>query len=947
MASKGLSKVLSKAFSKISKVAAENMIKVVAEGIGSVIGIGLGIYNIVEDFKRHSTIGYIDGGLDIAMTATDFMGPEMEPVSIALLIVRLVIDDFYNEFKKELDALPTDATSSQRALSVFKAMGEVALDLYEEFTLPGQIFGAITASKRIREAHSKSENFVSLLSKASNYYQIQKETGGKELINFSSGKASFKGGNIDFRLGNDGYAILTLKDVPVDGKTKQRELKQIIKLDSDVNDIVLGFGESISLTWEKKTAKIFWFIHVYSAKVITKETNLKSTLCGTYYGNEQDNKFFAVQKLNHDIQSQLDYSLGNYSYYLYGGGGNDTFFLGPQKSHVQGGEGSDSYIIPLYGGLVEIDNYAQDGLNDHLFLDIPFSRIWVDKEENNLVLGHQTTHSITIQNWFTNASYRHLAFKTHSGVFFKVANTVFNQPILHAVVIDHSNALKNDSHVIDTSSLPIWDHVRILIGSNFSDTLIGNNMNNDINGRFGENLLRGGPGADKYSISEGEGCDTVDNYATDGIKDMVSLNIAFEKINVKQINKSLMLSDHVICVTILQWFVNASYRHLKGMSSDGVIFEINFNNTTHAVLTPIMIDHEKMKKAQTINLTANVHFNTVLGVIGSPFNDVIIGNSKNNYLTGKHGDDTVEGGLGSDLYILREGDGHDIIRNKALDQTNDLLLFGCSYDNIAVVKEEKDLVIYACSKPPASDTSGCENTMFSARLQSWFKNALYQHLNVKSIDGVLFKLPTHENDTTFKLPIEVDKSKSQTEVVVNATLDKWKTVQRIIGSYSSTSTLVGNQLQNTLQVKGPSSYLEGCNGSDIYQVYFGNVSIQNFAADNKSDTLQLSANFMDVTVQHHDNDLIIITKMQNASRRNQTLDSNITVLGYKNSTEHQHLIGTTKDGVGFHFVKNTFKPQAFMIDKHSVRGRLVVDLAANYTWANVTTVWERKKGQII
>ena len=945
MASKGLSKVLSKSLSRISKVAAENMARIVAEGVGSVIGVGLGIYNIVEDFKRHSTIGYIDGGLDIAITATDLMGPEMEPVSIALLIIRLVIDDFYNEFKMELDALPSDATFSQRAQAVFKAMGETALDLYEEFTIAGQIFGAITASKRIRESHSKSEHFVSLLSETSNYYKIQKETGGKELINFSAGTASFKGGSIVFRLRNDGFAMLTLKDVPVDDKTnKQRVLTKLIKLDNDVKDIVLGFGESVSLTWNTKTAKIFWFIKVYSAKVISKETNLKSTLCGTYYGNNEDNKFFAVQKLNYNIQSQLDYFLGDYFYYLYGGGGDDTFFLGPQKSHVQGGEGRDSYIIPSYGGLVEIDNYAQDGVNDYLFLDIPFSRIWVDKKDKNLVLGHETTHSVTIQNWFTNASYQHLVFRTHSGIFFNVANTVLNQPAVHAVGIDHSNALKNDNHVIDTSSLPIWGHVRILIGSNFSDTLIGNNLNNDMNGRFGENILRGGPGADKYSISEGDGCDTVDNYATDGIKDMVSLNIMFEKINVKQVNKSLMLSNNGICVTILYWFVNTSYRHIKGMSSDGNIFEININKTSHAVLTPIMIDHETMKKAQTINLTAHAHFSTVLGVIGSPFNDVIIGNSKNNYLTGKHGDDTIEGGLGSDFYILGEGDGHDIIKNKALDQKNDLLLFGCSYDNITVVKEEKDIVIYACSKPPASYTSRCENTMFSARLQSWFENALYQHLSVKSIDGVLFELPRHENDTIFKLPIKIDKSKSQTKVVVNATLDKWTTVQEIIGSNSSTSTLVGNQLKNTLQVKGPSSYLEGCNGSDIYQVYFGNVSIQNFARDKKSDTLQLSANFMNVMVQDHDNDLIIIRSMQNSSHRNQTLYSNITVLGYKNSTEHQHLIGTTRDGIGFHFVNNTFKPQAFMIDKHSVRGRVVVDLAANYTWANVTTVWGAIEG---
>ena len=453
------------------------------------------------------------------------------------------------------------------------------------------------------------------------------------------------------------------------------------------------------------------------------------------------------------MESQLGYSLRDYFYYLYGGAGDDKFFLGPQKSHVQGGEGRDSYLIPSYGGLVEIDNYAEDGLNDYLFLDIPFSEISINKEKANLVLRHKVTHLITIKNWFTNSSYQHLVFKSHDGILFEVANTVLNQPAIHANGIDHSNASKNDNHVIDTSSLPIWSHVRIIIGCNLSDTLISNNLNNDLNGRFGENLLRGASGADKYSISEGGGWDTVDNYATDGMFDMLSLNINFDKIKVKKVKKSLVLSDNDLCVLISKWFVNSSCKHLEGMSADGVIFKINVNKTSHEMLIPIWIDYETIEQAQTINLTAHVQFNTVLSVVGSCFNDVIIANSKDNFLSGKQGNDTIEGGLGSDIHILREGDGNDTIRNIALDQKNDLLLFGCSYDNISLVKEDKDLVTYACSKPPSSDKSKCESTMFSARLQNWFENALYQHLSVKSNDGVFFELPKDENNTIFKLPV--------------------------------------------------------------------------------------------------------------------------------------------------------------------------------------------------
>ena len=956
IAGKALSKVLSKSFSNIeavvSKVASEDVIKVLDEGIGSFISVGFAVYNIVEDINKRSTIGYIDAGLDAAITITDTLGPEAEPLSMALLIVRLGIDDFYNEISMELKSLPSDASVGKKIEAVFKGIGEASFDIWEQFTLPGMIFGAITNSHKIDKEHDKDVDYVHKLSNYANYFKIEKEkNGGPELINFADGSTSWKGGSIDFILLEDGMAKLTLEEIP-DTSGRQRSLTKTFTLNSDVQDIVVGIGEASSLSWKKITIKFLWFIPVHSKTVISGHRDERSSLHGTYHGNSKNNKFFTVQKLDESIISKLGYSLGDYFYQLYGHGGNDTFFLGPQKSHIEGGEGADAYIVPDYGGLTEINNYARDNIDDFLSIDVEFSRIWATREGQNLVLAHTTDHTITLKNWFSDVAYRHLRFRAKIGVIFEVATTALGQPDLRAVAIDHSNAPQKDNHVIDTSSSVIWSHVYVITGSSFSDTLIGNTLGNHLAGGRGNNYLVGGPGADKYSINKEDGCNTIDNYATDDVVDLLSLNFKFDEIEVKRTaDESVQLHDKgetAICVKIVHWFVNASYQHLSCLSSDGVVFKISTNSSEQVILTPYLIDFEHMLGSQYMNLTAHAHYDSVLAVVGSSFDDVIIGNGKNNFLSGKQGNDRLEGGLGADVYILHKGDGHDVIVNVALDRKQDLLLFGCSYDNIIIAMEAKDLLIQACAQPPKTNASRCgERSLFSARLRGWFRNEFYQHLVVKSIDGVVFRLPLQQNHAIVKIPVVIDKSRSHTSVTIDATHDEWKTVQRIIGSTSTPNTLIGNQINNIIEAKGNWSHVEGGNGSDTYIIHSGNVVVDNFASDNKTDTVQLQDNYMNLAVQQHEDDLILVRSVQNSNDSHHAIsisNQSVTVLGYKSNPQRQHLIGVTRDKISFRFSNNTYIPEAFLIDKHSMHDRVAINLGDNYTWANVIKVYGAAKG---
>ena len=64
-----------------------------------IVGTAFGIYMIAEDFSKHTTIGYIDGALDIAITGLSLLGPEMEPFVLALTIIRMGIDTFYKHIE--------------------------------------------------------------------------------------------------------------------------------------------------------------------------------------------------------------------------------------------------------------------------------------------------------------------------------------------------------------------------------------------------------------------------------------------------------------------------------------------------------------------------------------------------------------------------------------------------------------------------------------------------------------------------------------------------------------------------------------------------------------------------------------------------------------------------------------------------------------------------------
>lgn len=475
---------------------------------------------------------------------------------------------------------------------MFKGIGEAVEDLWEEFTLPGQIFGAIDNSHKLDEQYNRDRDFLRRLSNYGNYFSIVKEEGsGAREINFAGGSESWNGGNIEFHLGESSQSTLSLQAVTTNG----RQIDETHTINTNgVRDIVLGIGESHAISFMTKSVKFLWFIPVHSKTVISGTSGERETLHGTYYGNSKNNSFIAVQHLP-PKSDELDYNLYDYHYQLYGEGGDDSFYLGPQHSYVEGNDGKDTYFIGDLSVYTEINNYADDGNTDYMIINITYNQLTAYRENLDLHISSSNMHMVKLNNWFHGSAYQHMIFKTIDGVFFKVSVTSTNHVELMAYALNGAGAL-------GPLTLDAREHGRLevmtIIGSNYDDMLYGNSLNNHMNGGAGSDTLKGGNGKDTYTIDFNEGLDTIDNSATDTEVDVLILALELNDIvafsrqetNHLYLGHAVTNGDRVTDAIIKNWFLGESYRHMILVSGDGIVLDISHTKDPVVSLQPILAD---------------------------------------------------------------------------------------------------------------------------------------------------------------------------------------------------------------------------------------------------------------------------------------------------------------------------------------------------------------------
>ena len=321
------------------------------------------------------------------------------------------------------------------------------------------------------------------------FRQLLNESRGT--VDFTAGILSQLGGFLEVKLLENGSFTMDLLEVPT-GSGVPRQIKKTFSFKHPISDIVLGVGQAHP-EYIQKEAKLWTLITVKTYDIIKRFQTHPSSQYGTYFGNSKSNAFYAVQgnqttnKHNQQAEgdcqpaSKLNLLLQSYHYDIYGREGNDSFFIGPQSSHVTGGDGNDMYHIPSTGGKTVNNNFAQDEQMDTLFLNVSYHSIFCERDNWDLLIGYCQSHAIKIENWFTHGVeefHRHIYVTTGDGVVIEATRTgVSNSQYgtsCAAVSVDKSRSSSSETVTLSGR----YSEVKQVVGSNFSDVITGNELPN-------------------------------------------------------------------------------------------------------------------------------------------------------------------------------------------------------------------------------------------------------------------------------------------------------------------------------------------------------------------------------------------------------------------------------------------------------------------------------------
>ena len=985
-AGKAVGRIASKAIGRVSEVVGtvlgENAGKLLAHEGGEllstvgevgelmedipIIGTAFGIYNIYEDLQQHTVIGYVDAGLDTLITELGLLGPEAEPFVIALTIIRMGIDSFYNDIKKELDSLPPGASTGQKVVAVLKGMGEAILDIYD--TVTGGIWSAPFKAAKLDREYAKNQQFLGQVSDYHNYYKVSR-CSGSAAINFAGAADSWNGGSINFAL-QEGGRRGHLKMTSTNQNGQEVHHSEYINFGIKVTDIVMGIGESHTVNFKEQSVKVLWVIPADKKKIISGLQGDRSSLHGEYYGNSDNNNFFAVQKL----PKNMKYGLSDYHYVVKGNGGNDTFYFGPQHTYVEGNQGSDAYFLDGDSSHVTLNNFDSEGTEDFMVIPKTFKELSLSQSGNDVIITSGSVFKVTIKNWFSASSYQHLVFKTSDRVSFRIEK---RSGRIRGVPYALSGA-GSKKFVRFNPALSGYHEVTELIGSDHDDYLYGNDKNNVFVPGKGEDFMQGNNGADTYNMQFAEGDDTIDNGASDGQMDTIIFPANANVINVQRSTSSLIISTGGYQLSVQKWFNGEYYQHVMIYTKDHIIMEIRHDATANTVrLVPTLL--ELVAPQNSVNLMTNSILRQITSVVGNNNPNTIRSNNLNNYLTGGGGKDVLTGGEGMDTYVVKKSthtrkrrgahyvkevsmltfDGsvnpdnfpfsqtfpyspshvekryasqssQTDISNYALDKRDDLLLYGTTFADISLHTEGQNLRL-------TSKTSLELNTV----LKDWFMGPYYQHLIVRSQDGIAFTLPLN---TTFakKTALVIDKSKSKTPTTINLLGSDFLTVKRVIGS-PQRDDITGNHIDNYIDPRAGGGSMRGNNGSDTYVLKpgYGHYDIYNEAMDNVADTLLFNVTYSQISVTK---DAHSVT-LRYTDSVDSTKSFSARLMSYVTNKEARHLTIVSSDGITFVISPvDSFTPVIIAINKvsqYEASGQ-PIHLGTTQEFSEVRTVYGTK-----
>ncbi|XHF35655.1 M10 family metallopeptidase C-terminal domain-containing protein [Pseudomonas chlororaphis] len=233
-----------------------------------------------------------------------------------------------------------------------------------------------------------------------------------------------------------------------------------------------------------------------------------------------------------------------------------------------------------------------------------------------------------------------------------------------------SNTLINDGLAIAYGA-----KIENAIGSNYNDVLIGNALNNVLNGAGGVDVMAGGAGNDTYILDNAAELALIYEENEPG-RDLLTITYAAgAQSNLVDLNQANLVNVESVRVTGIGAFAlqgnaldnklfgnagndwldgGAGIDTLTGGAGDDTYVVDNYGDV---VVELAGEGRDKIMTTLNYGLGANIEDGQLIGdaalnLSGNELDNVLIGNAGNNVLNGGAGIDTMIGGAGNDTYNL-------------------------------------------------------------------------------------------------------------------------------------------------------------------------------------------------------------------------------------------------------------------------------------------------------
>ncbi|MGK5073395.1 calcium-binding protein [Janthinobacterium sp. ZB1P44] len=364
---------------------------------------------------------------------------------------------------------------------------------------------------------------------------------------------------------------------------------------------------------------------------------------------------------------------------LSGGLGNDTLQGGKGNDVLTGGLGDDTYVFARGDGADVIAESSADANYDAIaFLPgVNIDQLWFRQVGADLEVSTiGTTDKITIRAWNT-AVPNIEEFRTAAGHVLRGADVQLlvqamanlTPPPLGQLTLPGATAAALAPALAQAWHLnaPTQPTGQTFTGTANADILYGS---------AGADLLQGLGGDDTYYVNHGgDFIDERGNGGNDTVYTKVNYTVADNVENVRLNGTGLTVTGSAY--TSNSFFVSTPGGNVLDGGGAGNV--LNYNGASAGVTAAFAPVGGPLVARAGVDVLAN--FNAV---VGSTFDDVLIGNDIRSILAGGLGNDTLQGGkgddalsgaLGNDTYVFARGDGADTISEADEAGSRDVVAF--------------------------------------------------------------------------------------------------------------------------------------------------------------------------------------------------------------------------------------------------------------------------------